>query len=473
MVPAHNYNQGNVDESKNFGEEIVEIDKDFVQSEDIIFLIEITKEYFQPDDLFIRELKKAEGPIAQKKNMQDTDMSIARGYNILKKFNEIMQDRMKIDPNDRYNIIFYNQEFVVQAVKNEFDLTNDPFDLLGKFSEITPAYKPGIPKLVEAISLASQIHLATFRRVGGKTLRIIIITNTGTTNESEKLKYITIKILKKLGVIVDIFKFGRGIIDPALELLAKETGGKIYLVDSAKKFHDYFNEIKMKKMVLLKKYLSDYKYTQNQILGKEPLINPFLEKIASNLENIPKNYPKHELKSLKCLICFKNKCIHNQNDHLKLCPNCKKPLHNCCASQWSILMKLNNPYVFRCPSCFFLLKIPHDIVDQQKLNSIIAKRKQEIEQIRKKQFEKQRKEEELKKELIGFHDKNKQKEAPSPIEIFADWIDSIPELYPHERMQFIQEFSKLTSNKQRNEYIEMLIYKKNWNKSKMNPPFFK
>ena len=111
--------------------------------------------------------------------------------------------------------------------------------------------------------------------------------------------------------------------------------------------------------MLLKKYASEYKYSEDQIAGKENLINKFLEKIATDL--IPLSQEQLNEK-LKCQICFKD-----NPESLRSCPNCKKTMHLPCVGNWSSQMKLNNPYVFRCPFCFFLLRVPHEFIDRDKV----------------------------------------------------------------------------------------------------------
>jgi hypothetical protein len=424
----------------DFKKEIEEIDRDFVQSEDIIFLIETTDQYFS------------------------SDWQPSQAYAILTAFNEMGINRTKIDAKDRYFIIFYSRENLIKPME---EYSSNPSDFLIAFSQIAPdepdsAYEP---RFSEALATASQMHLSTFRRLGNKTLRIVVISQTGSSDNPGKVTEIADRILKNLGVIVDFVKLGRGIIVNVLEQLIKISGGRFSLADNANSLTKIFNStITPKKKVLLRKYSSEYAYNPEQIAGVEPLINGFYEKIATDLAEPPTDL-KNDAK--KCQICFKDACSHNLGiEHLRVCPNCGKPMHLCCAGSWSSQMKIDNPYTFRCPFCFFLLRVPHEFVDESKVKQILSKKEGDIKEIREKSMSKVRKEEDLKKSLLEFQTGFERRK--DPLVIFEDWLeDEIPHMNPKERLNIVKEFSLLSTPEQRNEFVNFLKCSKSLKGTKM------
>ena len=85
----------------------------------------------------------------------------------------------------------------------------------------------------------------------------------------------------------------------------------------------------------------------------------------------------------KCSICFSDKNPYTKGSFYvtgRYCPNCQTPFHIHCLAAWadsqhsSILKKSGTA---RCPHCFYLLKIPTEVSQIQKLR-VLSKGKKEI-----------------------------------------------------------------------------------------------
>jgi hypothetical protein len=77
----------------------------------------------------------------------------------------------------------------------------------------------------------------------------------------------------------------------------------------------------------------------------------------------------------KCTICYAESCMvckSSLNSCIRYCPNCGSAMHLHCASMWSQSQTRNNdganPNTFRCPHCFYLLKIPPSVQTASKLH---------------------------------------------------------------------------------------------------------
>ncbi|MHA1870606.1 MAG: hypothetical protein ACTSXF_06610, partial [Promethearchaeota archaeon] len=202
-----------------FDDEDENDDKAFSRSEDVIFLIETGNAYFSKGE----------------NNLWEPNM----GYILLSTFNELIKQRMNIDIRDRYMLIFYNADGITMPIKEP---TTDANSLLSYFSEVAPPNSQGKARFLDAISQAGKAHLATFRRVGDKTLRIICITQSGDIDNIEKAVQVGERILKPLEIYLDVIKVDMGIPVEAFNTISKNLGGELRLADDPEKFRKVFLE---------------------------------------------------------------------------------------------------------------------------------------------------------------------------------------------------------------------------------------
>lgn len=65
----------------------------------------------------------------------------------------------------------------------------------------------------------------------------------------------------------------------------------------------------------------------------------------------------------KCQICHSTKSPMTGADFYsegRFCPSCERPMHLSCAARWAKKTEYQEN-VFRCPSCYFLLKLPKNV----------------------------------------------------------------------------------------------------------------
>jgi hypothetical protein len=218
----------------------------------------------------------------------------------------------------------------------------------------------GQSNLEDGIALALQLLIAQIRKIGGKTARIVIFTDNSLTGGSMKRLSTLVNFAKKIGVFVDVCQMGepkKGSNSNLLKDLAYSTNGEFAFFNNTqalfvaaegfaskknvKETEDYFNPDKNEDVPDI---------TQVSVDLRRPTINEIrtMMKGGSNSDH-------------KCQICYQNKCPTCQGQFYtcgRFCPSCSRPIHLHCASLWAEKSEFSKQNVFRCPFCFFLLKIP-------------------------------------------------------------------------------------------------------------------
>jgi len=353
---------------------------DFAQSEDLVIMLDNSPAFYT------------------------SDISPNRFVKFTSLLNKFIEDRLKIDYRDRYYLVVFNKE--ISTPMNDYDnFSKSLIDNLNKGFEKTESVTNVEGSLwasyfLKALQKAIQKCIASFKLIRNKTLRIIIFTNQIQKFEKnfvEKIQQIVERTAQRLDIIIDIMyitgskTFNLLDLENPFKFACDLTGGTYFRIKNAFEFEEAFKKITEKKKILRKSYLGARGYTQEK---------QFLEVIASDLERITEMLDESEL---KCQICFKRECscdLEDNYEHLRRCPNCNKIYHMCCAGHWAEQQNSKSnfigfPNVFRCPYCFFLLKVPRELVNfdtilhQLQEKWIKQKEKDEIEQKAEQQREKE------------------------------------------------------------------------------------
>ncbi len=309
---------------------------DFTQSEDIIVILDT-------------------GSSAYMEDLAPNRMAVvASGVNLF------ADKRLEGDKRDRYFLI----EAGNQVIDWFTDFINDPKQLAVKIAAlvIRPSMAGPEPKLIEAFSKALERHIKTFKTVGNKTLRIIIIGGGNMAQAKENIADLARKVAARIGIYVDTIKLGGEYSPHAFRTLSEITKGTYHMVTTPEELYAAFQALSAKKEVLKPKYVGAPQDVPKQ--------KTFLEIIAADL--VPKSAEKT---GTKCQICFNSE----PQSELRQCPNCKNVLHLPCAGKWAENQNLGFPNVFRCPFCFFLLKVPRNYVDFNKFVEKFQETKKEYQ----------------------------------------------------------------------------------------------
>ena len=213
------------------------------------------------------------------------------------------------------------------------------------------------------------------RNIMAKLPRILVISDgnyTKTAVDPVKMA----RLAQGLGIKIDSFRIGEMSQLNILKRLSDLTGGTYYYNNS----EDSLLESAQK--------LADANIQVPSLKKKELIEKPeFLRKIAATLlrvQDLTKNQEmriKHirgEADYQKCTICFSETDPYTKATFYltgRYCPNCNTPYHIHCLAAWASSQTertLMESGTCRCPHCFYLLKIPIEVTQIQKLKILLV-----------------------------------------------------------------------------------------------------
>jgi len=425
----------NVSSSTNIFEQ-----DDFSQSEDLVLIIEHSAAFFLEDiapnrfEIFI---------------------------DLMKKF---IENRNKIDYRDRYFLIHFNNG--VFTPKEDFENFSQTLitDLRKNFDKTESVgyldVQNWADSFIKSLQKGIQKCISTFKAIRNKTLRIIFFLNqlpSVSASFNTKIEQVIERTAQKLDIIIDLVHIigtkSISIFDSTdlYKNIARMTGGKYFQIKNSTEFREVIEVISKKKKVLLKQYISTREYTEEK---------QFLEIIASDMEKITDIIDDTEL---KCQICFQKGCscdIIDDYQHIRRCPNCKKVLHLCCSGKWAEQQNSKSnfigfPNVFRCPFCFYLLKVPREFVN---FDLILSKLQEKW--LKQKETEEREKKEEEKKEQVVQEFVEEFKQQQTERESVIQWLsEKIPSKTPREIQRIADDIEMLPNREEKISFINYLKYK--------------
>lgn len=272
-----------------------------------------------------------------------------RLYLALNMIQRFIETKLMIDPKDRIALLE-----VGNSPKIICNFTSSEEELISSIKKINIS---GKGKLHEGISFAIQLLVKEMRKVGGKTQRILLISDNKTQEFNDKLNNLVI-ITKGLGVFVDSCQLGNssGLNRTFLKRIAQDTGGEFGYFNNARAIVNSGKSFASKKPQKEENEFYSRKKEDNAPLLKEvalTLRRPSLLEIQMMLAN-------KDISKQKCAICHSIKAPLTGADYYtegRTCPSCDRAMHISCAAQWAKKSESKED-VFRCPFCFFLLKVP-------------------------------------------------------------------------------------------------------------------
>ncbi|MFX1309334.1 MAG: VWA domain-containing protein [Promethearchaeota archaeon] len=261
-----------------------------------------------------------------------------------------IQSKLSIDMKDRISIITFGN-----VTRKLIDFAFEEEKLINSLKKVQIS---GRGLLHEGIAFALQILVEEMRKVGGKTARILIISDNKLNNDVSKLQKM-VKIAKGLGVFIDACQLGgeKDYGEHSLKRITQSTGGDFGYFNNSKAVINAGNEFASKKEV---KETTDY-FSPD----KNDKIAPLISEVAlplrrPSLLDIRLMMGGTGRKQEKCQICHSVKATVTGSDFFsegRYCPSCDRAMHLSCAAMWAKKTEYKEN-VFRCPFCFFLLELP-------------------------------------------------------------------------------------------------------------------
>lgn len=283
------------------------------------------------------------------RSMLRTDLKPNRLTIALLAAKNFIQTKLAIDPKDRISIVSFGKNS-----KKLISFSHDETLLIKNLKAIRVSGKGVVH---EAIALSLQIIVEEMRKLGGKVNRIFIISDNKLKTDFARMEKL-IKISKGLGIFIDTCQMGKpqGPNQNILKKIAQLTNGEYGYFTNEKAIINSGKSYASKKMI---QQAPDFYSTQ--IEEKSP---PLVSEIALSLRRpsvmeirfMMRNGGKEQE---KCQICHSIKAPTGSDFYTegRFCPNCDRPMHLSCASMWAAKSEYKED-IFRCPFCFFLLKLP-------------------------------------------------------------------------------------------------------------------
>ncbi|MBD3351079.1 MAG: VWA domain-containing protein [Candidatus Lokiarchaeota archaeon] len=270
-----------------------------------------------------------------------------------------IETKLSIDPKDSISVVIFGSR-----TKKLTDFSNYPDDLkesLKKFEIM------GKTKLDDGIAFALQLLVKQIQKIGGKIYRIFVVTDISKYKLSDRLKKMA-KLANGLGIFIDICQIGGKPVEEDKNVLKK-------IAKATRAEYAFF--LNMKALIRGVEGFASKKITQESEdyfdPNKEKKIPKLITEVSVDLRRPSINEIREMMKSkvdYKCQICYQNQCPVCKSPFYacgRFCPSCGRPIHLHCASMWAERSDFPEKNVFRCPFCYFLLKIPKSV---QKLMSV-------------------------------------------------------------------------------------------------------
>ena len=283
------------------------------------------------------------------RSMLRTDLKPNRLTIALLAAKNFIQTKLTIDPKDRISIVCFgkNSQKMISFSQNETLLikTLQEIQISGK----------GV--IHEAIALSLQIIVEEMRKLGGKVNRIFIISDNKIKTDPARLEKL-INASKGLGIFMDTCQIGKpsDTKQSILKKMAQLTNGEYGYFTNEKALINSGKSFASKKMI---QQAPDF-YRPHVEETSPPLVSeialslrrPSVMEIRFMMRNGGKEQEK-------CQICHSIKAPTGSDFYSegRFCPNCDRPMHLSCASMWAAKSE-HKENVFRCPFCYFLLKLP-------------------------------------------------------------------------------------------------------------------
>ncbi|MHA1680191.1 MAG: VWA domain-containing protein [Promethearchaeota archaeon] len=271
--------------------------------------------------------------------------------------------KFMIDPNDRISIVTFGEK-----AHKLHDFSGDKESLIDSLSKIEISEKSDV---CDGLALSMQMLATEIRKIGGKVVRIILFSDDRLGIMSDRLIKLT-NAAKGLGIFIDSLVVGEAprpsTNTSVLKKLSLMTGGDYAFFKNEQAFLKAAVGLSSKKDL---NDLSGYWASQEKEMNSAPL----LAEIAVDLRRPEINEIQEmiaEPNKIKCNICYKANDGHGAPyATIRFCPSCGRPMHLSCSSEWAKNSSNGSGDVFRCPFCYFLLRVPASfkVVSQAKSSS--------------------------------------------------------------------------------------------------------
>lgn len=321
-----------------------------VRSEDTILCVDISRSMYRSDFQWAH-------------NKHD-NQNINRLTAILHACDEIIQQKHEVDASDRFGVVLFNRE--VTAIPDLVFSRADIEQFIGNNLDIGEGSSLG-----EALAHSVKMVIKELRKIGEKQHRIVLLTD-GISHTTAVNPIKIAKIANGLGIIIDAIRVGPPKIPgEPIKRITELTRGKYHYVTNSTDLAQATAGVAQKKEVQIATIFDSGDGGTKNIFESEIADSLLRIEELTNEQREKELYEPMRNGKLKCSICYQPVCPTCKVDFFgcgRFCPNCLKPIHLHCAMDWAKQQAKDNQddsegLVFRCPHCFYLLKIPSLMVN--------------------------------------------------------------------------------------------------------------
>ncbi|MFW9818846.1 MAG: VWA domain-containing protein [Candidatus Thorarchaeota archaeon] len=279
----------------------------------------------------------------------------------------LIKERFKIDSLSAFALIKYSNK---PKKIIEFTTVNFEDTLTKALNSLSCG---GYSAMGDAMALSIKTLIVELRKIGAKTPRIVLISD-GNHMQSAVDPLKMARLAQGLNIRIDTFGLGNTRKDNILKKISDITGGRFFYTND----HD--------SLIRSAQEIAEDNYKKYGTEKDNLIDNPaFLRKIAADLlrvQDLTKDQEQRlkqirgEVDFKKCSICFSDQNPYTKGSFYitgRYCPNCTTPYHIHCLAAWADSQKdhqVRKSGTARCPHCFYLLKIPIEVTQIQKLRTL-------------------------------------------------------------------------------------------------------
>ncbi len=286
---------------------------------------------------------------------------------LLKDLETFFKTKQEADQTDRFNFVAFLKSGPTYLEDFSFNIAL----VMDQLEQVRKRW--GEVNFAGGFFLGLTFILDVFKKVGGKTFRIIVLNDQSAPHvKNVDIIYDLVKKVVDLPTFIDIVRIG--IKDPSddwrLRELAKDSNGNFVKIESQKDLK------KVLAILAQKKPLKSYGFGEDDVYKVKPRTREemmFYENMAEFFQ------PTDESSEHKCTICaqYEDPVLGTSASRVT-CPKCGSTGHLSCLAHWASKSTIGIPHVFRCFQCFNLVKLDKEFVGSV-LKGEIAPRAAEIQ----------------------------------------------------------------------------------------------
>jgi len=255
---------------------------------------------------------------------------------------DFCNEKKSNDSSDRFNIILFQED----GPNYLEDFTLYPDNILIAMKSLEPILVRA--NVAGGIMTAITFIIDVFKKISEKCFRLIVLTDSGSLRIPDHFIPVLENLIdqvRDMPFFIDIVRLG--IDDPREDLklmrLARRCGGDIHEINDIRALGAIMQVLAVKREI---PFVSGFGEKNFQIPEEN---QPFY----INLADDPTPVSTEET----CGVCFQK-----DTKGLVKCPKCETIVHKKCWSQWTRSSHIGIPFVYRCHSCYNLLRLDPEYV---------------------------------------------------------------------------------------------------------------